>query len=99
MWKLLGCDIWRDGGSYSATLQNADGVVSLWLQVSAWNRLEDRRYETLFVSQGSDASKKSQRVPSGVEQRQWLATLEREVDPGAVDQYAAGTFAELVAEL
>jgi len=99
MWKLLECEVWRDGGSYSATLQNAEAVVSLWLQVSAWKRLEDRSYETLFVSQGPDATKKSQRVPSGSRQRRWLATLEREVDPGAVDQYAAAPFAELIAEL
>jgi len=99
MWKLLACDIWRDGGSYSATLQHADGVVSLWLQVAAWKRLEDRSYEALFLSQGRDATKKTERVPFGAAQRQWLARLEREVDAAAVDQYAAGTFAELIAEL
>ena len=99
MWKLLACEIWRDGGSYSATLRTAEGVVSLWLQVCSWDRIEDRSYEALFVSQGRDATKKTERVPSGAAERQWLATLEREVDPAAVDQYAAGTFAELIAEL
>lgn len=99
MWELLACDIWRDGGSYSATLGTTEGVVSLWLQVSSWDRLEDRSYEALFISDGRDASMKQRRVPSGAKQRQWLATLEREVDAGAVDRHAAGTFAELVAEL
>lgn len=99
MWKLLACDIWRDGGSYSASLRSADRVVSLWLQVSTWDRLEDRTYEALFVSEGRDATAKQQHVPAGAEQRRWLAVLEHEVDRAGVDQYTAGTFAELVAEL
>lgn len=99
MWKLLACDIWRDGGSYSASLQHADRVVSVWLQVSSWDRPEDRTYEALFVSQGRDATAKQQRVPAGAEQRRWLAMLEHEVDRAGVDQHTAGTFVELIAEL
>ena len=99
MWKLLACDVWRDGGSYAASLRTLDGVVSLWLQVSPWNRIEERTYEALFVSEGQDATAKQQRVPCGVNQREWLVRLEREVDTGAVDEYTAATFAGLVAEL
>lgn len=74
-------------------------VVSLWLQVSAWDRVEDRTYDALLVSEGRDAIAKQQRVPSGPGQCQWLAVLEHEVDQTGVDQHTTGTFAEFVTEL
>src|SRR5688572_7285062 len=74
MWRLLSCEIWRDGGSYSAVLTDGVKTVALWLQVSSWRRLEERRYTGLFQSDGSDATLKSARVSAHDEAR-WCQAL------------------------
>jgi len=74
MWQLVSCEIWRDGGSYSAVLTDGAKTVALWLQVSSWRRLEDRRYTGLFQSEGSDATLKSARLAAHEEAR-WCQAL------------------------
>jgi hypothetical protein len=99
MWKLAECDVWRDGGSYSATLSSGERIVSLWLQVSAWQRLEDRTYEALFESDGPDASLKSRRVPPGGPESEWARILETDIDRSAASVDHLSRLDELVAEL
>jgi hypothetical protein len=99
MWALLSCEYWRDGGSYSATLRSGDRTTSLWLQVSDWDRVEDKRYEALFLTDGSDATLKTERVQSGDGELAWLAVLNAGVDPSTADQESQQRFAEFVVEL
>lgn len=89
MWKLLRCESWGDGGFYSASLSDGGRVVSLWLQVN----------ESLFLSEGSDPTKKERQVAHGTEERRWLAVLEREVEPGAADAPTKARLAELIREV
>jgi hypothetical protein len=99
MWALLSCEYWRDGGSYSATLRSGDRTTSLWLQVSDWDRVEDRRYEALFLTAGADATLKAERVQPGHGESAWLAIVNTDVDPSMADQETQQRFAEFVAEL
>jgi hypothetical protein len=62
-WRLLGADIWRDGGCYSASLENGQAIVSLWLQVLSAGDSGQTRYASLYVSLGSDPRMKTTRVP------------------------------------
>lgn len=98
MYELISCEVWRDGGSYSATVSNGPRVVSLWLQINAWDRLEAAAYEALFVSEGPDPTQK-ERVAEGIESRRWLAILEREVEIGAADGPSKTRLTELIREL
>src|SRR6186713_588557 len=95
MWQLVSCEIWRDGGSYSAVLTDGARTVALWLQVSSWRRLEDRRYTGLFQSEGSDATLKSARL-SAEDEARWCQALRQVLatPPGA--DTGAGLLAEFV---
>jgi hypothetical protein len=98
MWTLVDCDIYRDGGSYGATLANGEQLISLWLEVGPWNRPSERRYVGLFVSDGRRPDAKEQRVPSGEPEREWLRNLE-EVDRSAASQSALDRLDELITKL
>ena len=99
MWHLSNCDIWRDGGSYSATLVDENRSVSLWLQVSSWNHVENRKYEALFVSDGPDATAKQHLVPPGQLEREWLNVLENLPDLTFASERDRSRLAEFIAEL
>ena len=99
MWQLSNCDIWRDGGSYSATLVDENRSVSLWLQVSSWDRIEERRYDALFVSDGPDAAAKQHLVPPGELEREWLTILENRLDLTSASESDKDRLAEFIAEL
>lgn len=99
MWQLLTCDIWRDGGSYSATLTRGEDTVSIWLQVGPWDHPGERTYEALFASDGSDPTLKARRIPSGEAERQWLHVLANEVSRGSCTVSATERFDELLAHL
>ncbi|HEY6724727.1 MAG TPA: hypothetical protein VI197_11890 [Polyangiaceae bacterium] len=98
MWQLISCDIWRDGGSYSAVLANGSSNIALWLQVSPWDRLEARSYAGLFLSQGSDPTLKSNRLGPD-EELEWCRALRQVLDakPGvAADQELLRELVELL---
>lgn len=99
MWTLLTSELWRDGGSYSASLRDGERVVSLWLQVNEWDRPEEAAYETLFVSEGADPTKKERQLAHGAEERRWLAILESEIELGAADGSSQARLTELIGEL
>ena len=74
VWRVLGADVWRDGGSYSATLQQAQGVFSLWLQVLPWDRPADVQYGALYASAGPDPTL-MQHLLSPTDETAWMAVL------------------------
>ena len=95
MWQLLACEIWRDGGSYSAVLTDGEKTVALWLQVSSWARLEERRYTGLFQSAGSDATLKSSRV-SAPDEALWCEALRQLLDRAPGTDVGADRLVEFV---
>jgi len=99
MWQLASCEFWRDGGSYSVTLSREKRVVSLWLQVSSWTRIEDRTYQALFLSEGTDPTRKSKLVAAGDGEEAWLTVLEQEVDRSSLCEQDVTRLNGLVTEL
>lgn len=95
MWQLLECEYWRDGGSYSAVLRNAEQTVALWLQVSSWDRPEDRTYKGLYLSSGTDATKQ-ERLLARDEEATWKSVLERDTDVQTASDAHASRLSELI---
>jgi hypothetical protein len=62
----------------SATLARASQCVSLWLEVSDWDRPVEKRYGPLFASEGADPSIKQARVPP-LGEAAWRAALSEAV--------------------
>ena len=73
-WLLRAAEAWRDGGSLSATLARGSQGVSLWLEVSDWDRPVEQRYGPLFASEGADPCIKQARVPP-LGEAAWRAAL------------------------
>ena len=93
-WSLIDADIWRDGGSYSASLEASSNIFSLWLQCSTADDSTIPMYTALYVSVGSDPTLKTARVPPMGEDS-WRSAL-----ASAVAHHAASTVArERAAEL
>lgn len=69
---LLDCDLWRDGGSLSATVADRGSKVSFWLQISP----SSSEHEHLYSSKGPDPASKQTRIKiSSTTERRWLAFL------------------------
>jgi hypothetical protein len=97
-WRLLDCDIWRDGGSYSATLANDEGTVALLLQVGPWNHPREVHYEALFVSNGDDPGRK-EAVVSAAAEVNWLHVLTHQLDKSSASTTACERLAQLASRL
>ena len=81
------------------TLSRENRVVSLWLQVSSWTRIEDRTYQALFLSEGTDPTRKSKLVAAGDGEEAWLTVLEQEIDRSSLCQQDVTRLNGLVTEL
>lgn len=85
-WRLTWCDIFRDGGSYGATLSNGDDHWALWLDVLPWDHPRDQRWGALFVSAGDVPERMERVLGIGSEEEQlWLRRLSTS-DQSGVDE-------------
>lgn len=50
---LIISEIWRDGGSLSATVSDGESLRSFWLQTNAWDSPSGMGHLELYVSEGS----------------------------------------------
>jgi hypothetical protein len=76
--KLLGADIYRDGGSYSAEFETDEGTVySVFLQRSAMPDENGLHHKWLYEYQGYDKPKNCSPIITGsVEERNLLERLQ-----------------------
>jgi len=87
MASLVRCDIWRDGGSFSATVSDQEQHRSFWLQTNQWSHPRDRGHEHLFVSDGSDPEAMQHKIEvSSTEEGKWLDFLLGVDDTGAAPE-------------
>jgi hypothetical protein len=94
--SLIQSDLWRDGGSLSATVLDGSKEISFWLQTNDWNHPEQAGHEHLFISNGTDAEAKESRIPiSSIEEAHWLDYLVV-VDDFRVDDESRGYFRKIV---
>lgn len=72
--KLIFCDIYRDGGSLGAVLRQADGSVSLFLEIEPWDQpSESRVYGSLWVAEGEIPSRKGVKLePASQDEKKWI---------------------------
>ena len=99
MAALVTSDIWRDGGSLSATVLDGDGHRSFWLQTNRWNHPRNAGHENLFVSDGDRPESKSVLVAiASTEEARWLAFLEK-VDDSVASPDSRKRFRSMVAKL
>jgi hypothetical protein len=98
-WRLSAADVWRDGGSLSATLVRASQCVSLWLEVSDWDRPLEKTHGPLYVSEGSDPSIKQARVPP-LGEAAWRAALSEAIacSSGSTDASPANELLHLLVQ-
>lgn len=99
MARLVKCDVWRDGGSYSVTIDDAGEVSSLWLQVLPWDHPSEVAYETLCWVPGADPTAVQRRDmldPNG--ERDWLERLKC-LDTRAAEGDSADELTHLIAIL
>jgi hypothetical protein len=101
MWKLVFCDIYRDGGSLGAVLSEGTTEVSLFLEILPWDRPPKIfQYKSLWVSQGPIPNSHGEEVPvaSSIE-RHWLWQLENNVSTDTSGKDEQMRFRQLVAAL
>jgi len=75
---LLDSEIWRDGGSLSATVADRGAMLSFWLQANGWDHPQEAGHVHLYVSKGANPTRKEKRVEiASTSERRWLALLRR----------------------
>jgi len=82
---LVQSDIWRDGGSLSATVLHGDRHRSFWLDT---DRLDDSHdgHRNLFVSDGERPESREVMIAmASTEELRWLSYLEQVDDAAAAD--------------
>jgi len=73
---LLDSEIWRDGGSLSATVADRGAMLSFWLETNRWDHPKDADHEHLYVTKGADPTRKEKRIEmASIPERRWLALL------------------------
>ena len=96
MKRLIQSEIWRDGGSLSAIVEDRQRVTSFWLQTNSWDRPTDREHLKLFVSDGEQPELKQTQVGVGsVEVARWTEFLSEASVEGATDE-SKERFSELL---
>jgi len=92
-------DIWRDGGSLSATVLEGDQRKSFWLKTNSWMKPQDAGHEHLFVSEGDVPEAMQHRIEiSSPEEGKWLNYL-MGVDDSGAEPISKERFRNLIAVL
>lgn len=97
MSKLINAEIWRDGGSLSAVIEEEGfQLKSYWLQVGQYHDFKDKHHEHLYVSEGDDPLQKECRVEIQSEQEEALLQKLKLTEVTQSDDEPRRRFAQLI---
>ena len=97
-YKLIACDVYRDGGSLGAVLAHANKRVSLFLEIGPWDHPNDPKvYRSLWVSDGEIPDTHGTELAlSSPSEKQWLARCQNIHHADNLDDRTVETFATFV---
>lgn len=96
MIHLIDSDVWRDGGSLSATIADGSELKSFWLQTNDWDSPSEMDHLELYVSDGAKPELKETLIKLGsAAEAHWLSLLEQVSTESASDS-SKETFSRLL---
>ena len=97
-YKLVACEIYRDGGSLGAVLSHSNKPVSLFLEIGPWDHPNDpKTYRSLWVSDGEIPDAHGVELqPSSASEKQWLARCTNVRHANDLDEHSVQLFEAFV---